>query len=612
MIYGSKKQKTKAAKTRLLTSAIVGASLLALYPSATATHVPLVKKEAPSIATSKLLGDNDLSAMAAHIEAKFVKDSVEEKLDRGLSESAAEAARLAYAQSVFKPLWTQASAETLLSAPEFFASHGMETPKVFINAPALVKNRFETPDAEIRANADIQLTFLWLQMTSVLSVGLSDEGEAIKPRSNAPARSELVARIVNAASGDPLSEMNAFAPQAPQYKNLRLSLDHYENLINNGGWKAVPSTRDIIEVGETHDIIPAIRQRLIDENYIDALIVPETLSHPLLLDVSIPTENILPLDDQTDPLLFDSELEAGLKRFQARHGLTQDGKIGPATLRAMNESPASKVERIKATLSDWRNHKAFNQSASGQYIWANIPSYSVEGWSNGIKEISMKTIVGKKRTPTTDFSDEVEYIVVNPKWFLPIGLFKRQKLRKLRKDPGYAARHHYKIYDRSTGTELDSFAIDWKEKGISRKIQMVQQPGAHNALGELKIIFPNRHSIYLHSTPDKHLFERDIRALSSGCIRLHDPVAMANWITDKDSNIDTEQFNRILNAEERKRFYLETHMPVHITYMQVTADESGQASFHRDIYKKHEAPEKVNELYNLDTPQNYIVSLKGT
>lgn len=612
MRYGSKKQKTKASKTRLLTSAIMGASLLALYPSATATHGPLVEKEAPSIATSKLLGDNDLSAMAAHIEARFVKESVEEKLDRGLSESAAEAARLAYAQSIFKPLWTQASAETLLSAPEFFASHGMETPKVFINAPALVKNRFETPDAEMRANADIQLTFLWLQMTSVLSAGLSDEGEAIKPRSNAPARSELVARIVKAASGDPLLEMNAFAPQAPQYKNLRLSLDHYESLIDKGGWKAVPSTRDVIEVGETHDIIPAVRQRLIDENYIDALIVPEILSHPLLLDVSIPTEDILPLDGQTDPLLFDSELETGLKHFQARHGLKQDGKIGPATLRAMNESPASKVERIKATLSDWRNHKAFDQSASGQYIWANIPSYSVEGWNNGIKEISMKTIVGKKRTPTTDFSDEVEYIVVNPKWFLPIGLFKRQKLRKLRKDPGYAARHHYKIYDRSTGTELDPFAIDWKEKGISRKIQMVQQPGTHNALGELKIIFPNRHSIYLHSTPDKHLFERDIRALSSGCIRLYDPVAMANWITNKDSGIDTEQFNRTLNAEERERFYLETHMPVHITYMRVTADESGQATFHRDIYKKHEAPEKVKGLYSLDAPQNYIVSAKDT
>jgi len=167
----------------------------------------------------------------------------------------------------------------------------------------------------------------------------------------------------------------------------------------------------------------------------------------------------------------------------------------------------------------------------------------------------------------------------------------------LRADPGYAAAHKYKIYDRTSGQELNAYNVNWNAPGISSKIQMVQSPGPHNALGELKIIFPNKNSVYLHSTPQKELFKENVRAFSSGCIRLDDPVAMANWITDHDDMVDTKEFNKTLESRERKHFRIGKHVPVHITYAGVTATEDGVPTFHRDIYRKLAEPSFVETQY---------------
>jgi murein L,D-transpeptidase YcbB/YkuD len=585
-------------KSRLISASVIGLSLSFAALSEGANHHPLSETSqtqsaaldsSTGVTPDEMMGENDLSKIAQEIEHRMVDESLDGRLTGPLSSGAIEAARIAYAQAVFQPLWKRGAAEKLKALPLFFESHGLDTPIIAKSLPGLVNQRFKSRSSKMRAEADLRLTFVWLNLTSSISGTLSDEGETIKPRVNAPARSELVTRLTRAAASDPLIEMNAFAPKAPQYNNLRRSLDLYQKKSERGGWKAVPIIKETIELGESHEIVPAIRQRLTDEGYLIESIVSSLNAMPVL-------------EPNNNPALYDAELEKSVRAFQKQHGLNVDGIIGPTTLRVMNISAEAKVKQIKYTLDAWRDLDSFESSAQGQYIWANIPSFSVEGWNNGIKEIAMDTIVGAPRTPTPAFSDEIEYIVVNPKWFLPISLFKRQKLRKLKADPSYAEKHHYKIYDRSSGEELNPFAVDWNEKGISRKIQMVQQPGSHNALGELKIIFPNKHSVYLHSTPQKKLFEQDIRAFSSGCIRLDDPAAMANWITNLDDAVDTDTFNRTLNAEERERFYLNKHVPVHITYMSVTADESGMPIFHRDIYNRYEKPDEVSEPYIIETP----------
>jgi len=471
------------------------------------------------------MGENEISALAKAIEIQIMDKALRTKLENKVSESAIDAARIAYAQSVFKPLWTREAADTLHDMPKVLASHGLASDFNKEALDILITNRFESRNPNTQATAELKLTALWLRLASLASGGLTDQGEAVKSNFNAPVRSELTQSIKRAARGKPIAELEDFTPNAPQYLNLRRALEKYKKEASFRGWKAIPKGKGLIELSDEDERVPAIRQRLIDEGFLEPLI-----SEPL---------KYVSLDASTDfktPNKYDEVLEAAVKSFQKKHGMEIDGVIGKATLRAMNESPQSKIKSIEAALDYWRNLDAYNQQSGDRYIWVNVPSFRVEGWNNGKLEIAMDTIVGKKRTPTPSFSDEVEYIVANPKWFLPIGLFKRQKLRKLRKDPGYAARHHYKIYDR-------------------------------------------------------------------------DPVAMANWITDHDEAIETEDFNRTLNAEERDTFNLKHHLPVHITYIGVTADEKGNPTFHRDIYDQLEKPSFVTEVYDF-TAESAQVSLK--
>lgn len=531
---------------------------------------------------SGLLGRGKTIDFSKELRTQIEDETFAAVLDKKVAPGAIDAARHAYAQSVYAPLWKKNAAEKLYDIPEIFESHGLESSLKEKDLRSLIEQRFTSENPEDRASAEIALTALWLKLTSQISGGLSDEGEGVKSVKDSPVRSELVTSLKDAAQGDPIQEMESFTSTAPQYRNLRKALENYKKETALSSWLSIPTEGDLIEPGVQDDRIPALRERLRAEGYL-----PYRDYFSLFPNI----------EEEQEDLIYDEELQEAVKAYQAANTMNVDGVVGPATLDAMNESPESKINRIEAALDYWRHFDAFNQQSGDQFIWVNIPSYTAEGWKDGQKDISMKTVVGKARTPTPDFSDQVEYIVVNPKWYLPIGLFKRQKLRKLRADPGYAAAHKYKIYDRSTGQEVSAYNINWYEPGISSKIQMVQTPGPHNALGELKIIFPNQNSVYLHSTPDKHLFEREARGFSSGCIRLEDPVAMANWITDHDSGVETTEFNETLKSRQRKHFYVENQIPVHITYVGVTATEDGVPTFHRDIYKKLADPSFVEEQY---------------
>ncbi len=577
-----------------LATVAVSALMLGAAPAFAESHPPLKRADGPQTIMKSLIGEPKGSDIAVAIEERVMAGAITDRLDGKVSKGAIDAARQAYAQNVFAPLWTREAAERLMAANPACRDEGVDSGITDAQLRAAIDARF-TGSADARAKADLRLSATWLRLASTVSGGLSDEGGMVRSPEAAPARSDLVAALVRAASGDPVAEFKQFASVAPQYHDLQRALKTYRKHAENGGWMRVRKGKEMLEPGMNDPRVPALRERLRSEGYA----APRRYA-------SLSPDNAA--DMTAAPTLYDDALVEQLKAWQKAHGLKQDGVLGPATLAALNESVESKISRVQRAMDHWRGF-----DPGEQYIWVNIPSYRAEGWKDGVREISMDTIVGTKRTPTTNFSDEIEYIVVNPKWFLPIGLFKRQKLRKLRADPGYAHAKKYKIFDRASGAELDPYAVDWNSEGVARRIQMVQSPGPHNALGQLKIIFPNKHSIYLHDTPDRHLFERDVRALSSGCVRLQDPVAMANWLTDHDDAISTAVFNETLESRQRERFHLDRHVQVHLTYLPAAVAPDGRVEFPADIYAKFKKPTLAKGVYPDDmraddTPSDRFVN----
>lgn len=561
----------------LLAAALtLSASIFALPAAA---HTPLKKADGKAGLHEALIGEPKGSDIAIAIEERMMDGKLEKILGPSVSEGARDAARQAYAQAVFAPLWTRSAAEQLVKANPTCRDNGFDSGITDDELRAAIDARF-SGSAVSRAEADLRLTATWLILASKMSGGLSDEGGMVRSTTNRPTRSDLVSAIRRAAQVDPIAEMEKFAALSPQYDALKAALKQYRQYATMGGWMKLRSGEEMLEPGMDDPRVPALRKRLRAEGYVP----PRRYS--VLFTPGI---------DQA-PTVYDPILASQVEAFQAAHGLNQDGIIGPSTLHALNQSVESKIDRIERAMAHWRA----NPNLGDQFIWVNIPSYRAEGWDDGVLDIAMDTIVGKKRTPTPAFSDEIEYIVANPKWFLPIGLFKRQKLRKLRNDPGYAARHNYKIYDRASGEQLNAHAIDWNQPGVARQVRMVQDAGPQNALGQLKIIFPNEHSIYLHDTPSRHLFDEDVRALSSGCIRLKDPVAMANWLTDHDDSVSTPLFNSVLQSRERERFYLQQHVNVHLTYLPATVTPEGKVEFPADIYQNFKTPSLAKGTYSDD------------
>lgn len=526
-----------------------------------------------TIVSAELMAEEPGQApLSARLEEIITNEALDSILSEELDPAVAMAARMAYARQLFRPLWTKEGAQSLAGLKDNLSAYGLVAEDVTVrDIETLARMRFDGTTAEERARAEWQLTAVWLRMASAVSRGLSGDGAAARASSlkKTPPSSSFAVALVQAGKGDAEDALQALEPRHPQYGALKKALLQYFEIKINGGWATIPSG-GLIEYGDRDSRIPLLRARLKKENYFATVTGKDSVE-----SAGTPTSD----EGRTR---YDRTLEAAVLAFQRGHGLKEDGIIGPDTFRALNESVDSKIERIADTLNRWRQQGDLGH----RYVWANIPSFTVEGWQAGQREIRMKTIVGRPSRTTPVFSDKIEYVVTHPKWYVPVSILQRDKLPKLAQDPSYAQRMNFRVYERSTGREIDPFYVDWTDPSSARRYRLVQAPGAGNALGELKIIFPNRYSVYMHGTPSKNLFDRATRAFSSGCIRLQHPVAMAKWLASYDNRLTPERLEEVMNASERKHLRFGQTTNVHVTYMTVTADDSGAPVFWRDIYSR--------------------------
>jgi murein L,D-transpeptidase YcbB/YkuD len=354
--------------------------------------------------------------------------------------------------------------------------------------------------------------------------------------------------------------LNEQAPAYSQYRDLRKVLAEYRTLAAKGGWPTVPDG-DVLKPDMQDARIPLVRKRL-------AVTDPLVAGNP-------------------DSAEFDPALEEAVKRFQTRHNLSSDGVIGKQSLAAMNVSIEDRIEQI---IINMERYRWVDVNEDESLVAVNIAGFTAVAGKPGHFDVSMPVIVGKTYHQTPVFSDEITYVVFNPYWNLTSSIARNETLPRLRKDSHYLEKHNMKIFASwdPGAAELDATTMDWSEVTPRQMNQyhVRQEPGPTNALGTLKLVFPNEHSVYLHDTPAHGLFSQEKRDFSHGCIRMDRPAEMAAWVLGgEEKGWTVERVNEIVASRKRQVVVLDEPMPVYLLYRTTYVNpEDNALYFYEDVY----------------------------
>ncbi|TYO99880.1 murein L,D-transpeptidase YcbB/YkuD [Geothermobacter ehrlichii] len=274
-----------------------------------------------------------------------------------------------------------------------------------------------------------------------------------------------------------------------------------------------------------------------------------------------------------------------LKQFQRRHGLRDDGVLGPLTLAELNRPVEERIRQIEINLWRWRRE---SRNYGERYLRVNIAAFRLDIIELGEIVMSMPVVVGTPYRKTPSFAATMRYLEFAPYWYVPATILREDKLPRIRRDPGWLTRHHFEIVSwRGDGERLiDPRAIDWRRvrpgnfPGILR-----QRPGPWNPLGRVKFMFPNRYAVYLHDTDSPHLFARIDRLFSSGCIRVERPLDLALYLLEKNG-WNCERIIEAMDSPEPLRVDLDEPVPVHIVYWTAWVDANGQINYRNDVYQR--------------------------
>ncbi|MEZ2127317.1 MULTISPECIES: murein L,D-transpeptidase [unclassified Sinorhizobium] len=316
---------------------------------------------------------------------------------------------------------------------------------------------------------------------------------------------------------------------------------------------------------------------------LDGLIKPGD-SSPQLADIikaidkhgskALKTEQAVTLASYRNTPEYTPDLVALVEGFQREKGLTSDGVIGQATIRAMTEeSNAAKIDKLIIAMEQSRWLPA---DLGSRYVFINQPAYMVYYYNDNQQQLAMRAVVGQKTNQTYFFQDQIETVEFNPFWGVPQSIIINEMLPKLRQDPGYLDRMGYQVA--VNGQPVSSSSVNWYSS--TNAISVRQPPSSDNALGELKILFPNSHAIYMHDTPSKSFFKKDMRALSHGCVRLADPRAMAAAVL----NTTVSDIAKQIATGKNHAVQVPQKIPVYVSYFTAWPNKDGVVEYFDDVY----------------------------
>lgn len=358
---------------------------------------------------------------------------------------------------------------------------------------------------------------------------------------------------------EPFRFFKELTPRNLNYTGLLKEKKQLEKILSMGGFGPQVVAEEILRPGDTGPAVIALRNRLIRMGYLRRTI-------------------------QGD---YSGDLKAAVINFQLRNGLQPDGLSGAITLTEINRTAFDKLKLIYAGLERRRWLNGFE----GKYILVNIPDYTLKVIDNTNIIYESRVVVGQNTpvTRTPEFSKQMSHMIVNPMWYVPKSLVLYEYLPELKKDRN--ASIDLEFVD-GNGKFINRSEINFEDfDAASFPYGMRQQPSISNALGKIKFMLPNRHNIYLHDTPSKHLFNKESRAFSHGCIRVENPFKLAyNLLSIKTSNPDDPDrlFDELKTSDKMHRLDLDEPMQVHIVYLTSWVDEAGNVNYRNDIYRRDE------------------------
>ncbi len=336
------------------------------------------------------------------------------------------------------------------------------------------------------------------------------------------------------------------------------AIDRYADIVARGGWPSVPSV-SVLRLGDRHAAVSVLRARLAVSGDID----PNAAGNDI----------------------YDSYVEAAVRRFQARHGLTIDGVIRPETLAAVNVPAPVRLAQLKVNVTRLR---VLSANLSPRYVVCNIPAARIEAIEDGVAVSRHTAVAGKPDRPSPEINSKIIQINFNPYWTVPPSIVQRDLIPKMQDQPDYLTSNHIRIFD-SRHRELEPSQINWYSEDATH-YSFKQDPGSFNSLGSIRINFPSAFGVYMHDTPLKNLFGDDFRFHSSGCVRVQNVRQLVAWLLEGMKGWSLEDIDRVIKSGEQKNVELKKPVPLHWVYITGWATADGVVQFREDIYGKDGLP----------------------
>ncbi len=367
-----------------------------------------------------------------------------------------------------------------------------------------------------------------------------------------PPRYDPTQTLAAFAKSSPTGFIKKLSPSKPEYVRLQKEKLRLEKLIAKGGWGDAVAAKSV-KPGAAGVEVVQLRNRLIRMGYLR----------------------------RTATQSYDGAIQKAVALFQAQHGLTTDGVAGAGTLREINRSVRTRLSQVLVAME---RHRWTPTAHEKEHVWVNLPDFHVDIMQNGKSTFRSRVVIGKETEDraTPEFSDVMEFMVINPSWYVPRSIVTKEYLPLMQRNRN--AQSELQIIGRN-GKPVSRGAINFNQYNERTfPYSMRQPPSKGNALGLVKFMFPNKYNIYLHDTPAKALFGKEVRAFSHGCVRVHEPFEFAYALLNRQRKDSRDYFQSVLQSGKERRVDLQKPIPVHLGYFTAWVDARGKPQYRRDVY----------------------------